>query len=250
MQSPAFLEIRRVSKTYHSAAKSSEVLKEVSFDVARGEFLVLVGPSGCGKSTILNMIAGFETPTTGEILLEGRKVTGAGPDRLMMFQEHALFPWLNVIDNIAFGLREKRMSREERRARAEELVRMVHLEGWEKAWIHELSGGMRHRVALARSIAPDPAILLIDEPFSSLDAVTKQHLYAELQEIWSTTGKTIISVTHDPAEAACLGDRVVVFSTKPGELKSQILIDIARPRSVNDYRVGQYARAITEHLEK
>jgi NitT/TauT family transport system ATP-binding protein len=220
--------------------------------VREGEFVVFFGPSGCGKSSLLNMIAGFETPTSGEITLEGTPISKPGPDRLMLFQEHALFPWLNVMENVVYGLkrqRKYRFKRKLRHQRARELLQMVHLNEFEKSSIHELSGGMKQRVALARALAPDPKVLLIDEPFPALDALVRAKLYAELQEILIRTRKTILSVTHDPNEAACLGDRVVVFTGRPGRIKAEIRVDLPRPRGVSDPKVAAFASRIMAELE-
>jgi NitT/TauT family transport system ATP-binding protein len=219
--------------------------------VKQGEFVVFFGPSGCGKSSLLNMIAGFEEPTEGSIVLEGNPVTHPGPDRLMMFQEHALFPWLTVIDNVLYGLRRQRKYRFKRRLRlqrARELLEMVHLDEFENASIHELSGGMKQRAALARALAPDPKLLLIDEPFPQLDALVRAKIYTELQEILIRTHKTILSVTHDPNEAACLADRVVVFTGRPGKVKAVIKVELPRPRDINDPKVTEYGARIMAEL--
>jgi NitT/TauT family transport system ATP-binding protein len=197
------------------------------------------------------MIAGFEAPTSGKIVLDGQPISKPGPDRLMMFQEHALFPWLNVMDNVLFGLRRQRKFRFRKRLRyvkAKELLQMVHLEEFEKSLIHELSGGMKQRVALARALAPDPKLLLIDEPFPQLDALVRAKLYAELQEILIRTNKTILSVTHDPNEAACLGDRVLVFTGRPGQIKAEIKIDLPRPREISDPKLAEFTNRIMAEL--
>jgi NitT/TauT family transport system ATP-binding protein len=230
-----------------------EALAPVSLEIQAGEFVVLFGPSGCGKSTLLNLIAGFDAPTTGEITLEGRPVRRPGNDRLMMFQEHGLFPWLKVIDNVAYGLRwvtGYRFRPRRRRRRAMELLALVHLEEFAHASVHELSGGMKQRVALARALAPDPKLLLIDEPFPALDALVRAKLYGELQEILVRTRKTIVSVTHDAREAACLGDRVIVFTGRPGRIKAEIKVELPRPRDINDVAVGAYAAQIAAQLEE
>jgi NitT/TauT family transport system ATP-binding protein len=170
----------------------------------------------------------------------------------MLFQEHALFPWLNVMDNVLYGLKRHRkywFKRKRQRERARELLAMVHLQEFEKASIHELSGGMKQRVALARALAPDPKVLLVDEPFPALDALVRAKLYAELQEILVRTRKTILSVTHDPHEAACLGDRVLVFTGRPGKIKTAIRVDLPRPRDINDPKVAEFAGRIMAELE-
>jgi NitT/TauT family transport system ATP-binding protein len=225
----------------------------VNLDVREGEYVVLFGPSGCGKSTLLNLVAGFEAPTSGEILLDGKPVRGPSNDRLMMFQEHTLFPWLNVIDNVRYGLRWEdgyRFRWRKQRLKAMELLRMMHLEEFAKSSIHELSGGMKQRAALARALAPDPHVLLIDEPFPALDALVRAKLYIELQDILVRTHKTILSVTHDAREAACLGDRVIVFTGRPGRIKTEIAVDLPRPRDVNDPQVTEFAARITARLEE
>src|SRR5262245_10375255 len=246
------LRFARVSKTFDTGSQKTEALGEVSLDVREGEWVVLFGPSGCGKSTLLNLVAGFEAPTTGQVLLDGKPVRRPGNDRLMMFQEHALFPWLNVVENVRYGLRWDKnyaFRRRKQKQRALELLRMVHLDDFVTASIHELSGGMKQRVALARALAPDPEVLLIDEPFPALDALVRAKLYSELQDILVRTRKTIVSVTHDPREASCLGDRVVVFTGRPGRIRAQIQIDLPRPLDINDPRVAQYATHISARLE-
>lgn len=246
------LHIDKVTKQFVSATQTVDALQEVTLSVKEGEYVVLFGPSGCGKSTLLNLVAGFEEPTTGSITLCGAEVDGPGNDRLMMFQEHALFPWMTVIENVMYGLKwekEYRFRFRARRKKAMELLGLVHLTEFARASIHELSGGMKQRVALARALAPDPQVLLIDEPFPALDALVRAKLYAELQEILVRTRKTILSVTHDPHEAACLADRVIVFTGRPGRIKAEIAIDLPRPRDVNDAQVAEYARKIMAELE-
>ncbi len=250
--SPVKLRLSKVTKTYRTGAQVVEALQPVDLEIREGEYVVLFGPSGCGKSTLLNLIAGFEAPTTGEITLDDQVIERPGSDRLMMFQEHALFPWLNVIENVMYGLkwqRAYRFRRRRRRERAMELLKLVHVDEFAKARIHELSGGMKQRVALVRALAPDPKVLLIDEPFPALDALVRAKLYTELQDILVRTRKTIVSVTHDPREAACLGDRVLVFSGRPGRVCAEITIDLPRPRDINDPVVAECAGQITAQLE-
>ena len=248
------LRVSNVTKSFESEDGTVvEVLKPINIDIAEGEYVVLFGPSGCGKSTLLNLIAGFDHPDAGEIVLDGEAVTRPGHDRLMMFQEHALFPWLKVVDNVAYGLRWQpgyHFRPSKRRKKAVELLKLVHLEDFAKSSIHELSGGMKQRVALARALAPDPKVLLIDEPFPALDALVRAKLYGELQEILISTKKTIVSVTHDPREAACLADRVLVMSPRPGTIQEEIRIDLPRPRDINDPGVSEYAAKITAMLEE
>ncbi len=249
---PVKLEFSEVAKSFEHDSQTVAALRPVSLRVHAGEFVVLFGPSGCGKSTLLNLVAGFETPTSGTITLDGKAIDGPGNDRLMMFQEHALFPWLNVIDNVMYGLRWEpgfRFRPHARRRKALELLHLVHLDEFAKSSIHELSGGMRQRVALARALAPDPKVLLIDEPFPALDALVRAKLYIELQDILVRTHKTIMSVTHDPREAACLGDRVVIFTGRPGRIRSEVRVDLPRPRDINSPEVAEHAGRINAQLE-
>ena len=246
------LRLKNVSKTYQSATQRVEALTSLDLEVAEGEMVVFFGPSGCGKSTLLNLIAGFETPTTGGITLDGKPVSKPGRDRLMLFQEHALFPWLNVIKNVRFGLKNKREFRFRPWKQLETArfwLKLMKLEEFESSLVHELSGGMKQRVALARALAPDPVILLVDEPFPALDALTKAKLYGDLQDILIKTKKTIISVTHDPREAACLGDRVLIFTPRPGSIQREIRVELPRPRDINAPEVGEYANQIMGELE-
>jgi NitT/TauT family transport system ATP-binding protein len=248
--SPVKLRLAQVSKTYSTGTQVVAALEPVNLEIREGEFVVFVGPSGCGKSTLLNIIAGFEDVSEGEITLDGKPVEGPHYDRLMMFQEHGLFPWLNVIQNVMFGLkRQFRFKPRARRAHARQFLQLVHLGEFENARIHELSGGMKQRVALARALAPDPKVLLVDEPFGALDAITRAKLYGDLQEIHQRTRKTIILVTHDAREAACLGDRVLVFSGRPGRIKADITISLSRTRDINDPVVAECAASIMAQLE-
>ena len=242
----------QVTKTFESANQTVEAVGPIDLEVKEGEYVVFFGPSGCGKSTLLNIIAGLDHPSSGEITLEGKPVTRPGSDRLMMFQEHTLFPWLSVIKNVMFGLRNERrywFQPRKRREIAREWLKVMHLEEFESAAIHELSGGMKQRAALARALAPDPKVLLIDEPFPALDALVRAKLYGDLQEILIRTNKTIISVTHDPREAACLGDRVLVFTPRPGRIRKEIPVNLPRPRDINDPQVTEYSKTIMAELE-
>ncbi len=223
-------------------------LSDINLSVRPGEFVCLVGPSGCGKSTLLNIIAGFDRPSAGEMLVGGTKVTGPGRDRIVVFQEAALFPWLNVRSNVEFGLKLAGLGRSERRERADQYLKLVGLERFHKAYIHELSGGMKQRVQLARSLAVDPEILLMDEPFAALDAQTRDVLQEELQTIWQRTGKTVVFVTHNVREAVLLADRVVVMSPSPGRIKREIAISLEHPRSPDSHAVVDLAADIREEL--
>jgi NitT/TauT family transport system ATP-binding protein len=247
---PIKLAIDHVSKWFREGVVKTHALDDVSLTVDEGEFVVLVGKSGCGKSTLLNMIAGLEKPDKGTIATEGKPVTAPGRERMMMFQESALFPWLNVIGNVMFGLKLKPgLNNRERREVAQYYLKLVGLERFMKSNIHELSGGMRQRVALARALAPNPRMLLMDEPFAALDAMTREQLYGDLQEIWAKRKKTIVFVTHNVREAVCLGDRVVLFSPHPGRVREQFKIDLPRPRDINSASLANYSAEITRALK-
>ena len=210
------IEVRRVSKCFQSSTCGvTAAVHDISIAIGDGEFVCLVGPSGCGKTTLLNLIAGLERADEGEVLVRGRRVRGPGPDRGVMFQDAALFPWLSVAENVAFGMKEVRLGRKEREARARKYLELVKMSGFQRAWVHELSGGMKQRVALARALALEPDILLMDEPFGALDAKSRDALQAELVDIWQKTGKTIVFVTHDMAEAVRIGSRVIVLRARP-----------------------------------
>lgn len=243
------LEIQGVTKTFRGKSGVLAALESIDLTVQTGEFVCLLGPSGCGKSTLLNIVAGLEQPTTGEIRVKGKPVQRADRDRVMIFQNAALFPWLNVIDNVEFGLRMMGMPKAERQATARRFLQMVHLSDFARSFIHELSGGMKQRVALARALAINPDILLMDEPFGALDAQTRDLLHDELQTIWADTRKTILFVTHNVREAIVLGDRVVVFSARPGKIKRTFTIQLARPRQIESYAVVDLAREIMQELK-
>ena len=219
-------------------------------EVAAGEFVCLLGPSGCGKSTLLSIIAGLEQASNGKILADGQRVQGPGPERVQLFQEAALFPWLDVQRNIEFGLLQAGMKARERSEVVHHFIELVHLQGFEKSYVHQLSGGMRQRVAIARALAIDPSILLMDEPFGALDALTRDRLHAELEAIWSRTGKTILFVTHNVREAVALGDRVLVFSPRPGRIVRDFRIDLPRPRLLEDHALVDTAAEILAVLKE
>src|SRR5947209_12835083 len=200
------VRIEGVSKTFAGRSGPVEALRPVNLEVEAGEFVCLLGPSGCGKSTLLNIIAGLEAGSTGEVWANGKKVQGPGTDRVLLFQEAALFPWLDVQHNVEFGLRQAGISARERRVLAQRFIELVHLKGFERSYVHQLSGGMRQRVAIARALALDPAVLLMDEPFGALDALTRDRLHIELETIWAATRKTVVFVTHNVREAVALGD--------------------------------------------
>ena len=226
------LILENVGKTFENTGRAT--LKNINLEIQPGEFLCVVGKSGCGKSTLLNLIAGLEAPTEGRILLKGKEVKGPGSERTVMFQEHALFPWLNVIQNIKFGMKINGVPKEEQEIRAEKYLKMMQLEQYKDYAIHQLSGGMRQRVALARAFTMDSDILLMDEPFSALDKQTSNHLRKELQDIWMQTHKTIFFITHSVEEAVYLGDKVVVMSGENGGIRNIVPINLERPRHVYD----------------
>ncbi len=248
MQQPRGLQVINVDKVYPTRSGNLQALARISLTVPPGEFVCAIGPSGCGKTSLLYILAGLETPTSGQVLVDGQPVAGTEPSRVLLFQEAALFPWLAVEDNIEFGLKMKSLPRAARRATTQRLLQMVHLEPFADAWVHELSGGMKQRVALARALAVDPAILLLDEPFGALDAITRELLHDELQELWMRMGKTIVFVTHNVREAVVLGDRVVVFSPRPGRILADHRVDLPRPRHIDDPEIAELARRISADL--
>jgi NitT/TauT family transport system ATP-binding protein len=247
---PSKLSIQSVSKTFKTKSGEVQALDRVSLEVGEGEFVFLVGASGCGKSNLLNIIAGLEKPDEGLVMTDGKPVTGPGRDRLVMFQESALFPWLDVLGNVLFALRLKpNLTPKDRIEVAQYYLELVGLTRFQHANIHELSGGMKQRVALARALAPNPRVLLMDEPFAALDALTREQLYGDIQRIWKARNKTIIFVTHNVREAACLGDRVVLFSPHPGRVQEQFRIELPRPRDINSVDLAGYASQITRSLK-
>ncbi|ELZ43144.1 ABC transporter-related protein [Halorubrum californiense DSM 19288] len=231
------ITIQNVSRSY----ESTQALADVSFSVAEGEFCCVVGPSGCGKTTLLRAIAGLDDPDGGSILVGGDPVTGPGLDRGMVFQEYALFPWRTVRGNIRFGLDRPACDCPDCEARVKELVDLVGLDGFEDAYPKELSGGMKQRVGIARALAVDPEILLMDEPFGSVDARMRDRLHGELLDIWTQTEQTVVFVTHDIDEAVTLADRVIVMDADPGTVQSTFSIDLERPR-------GRTARDFVDHV--
>jgi len=241
--------VRSASKTYstkHGATITA--LDSVSVDIAPGEFVCLVGRSGCGKTTLLNMIAGFVTPTTGSVSVGDDLVTGPGQGKGVVFQNFGLFPWLSARKNIEFACRRKQMSKQEAADRATELVRLVRLNGFEDKYPHELSGGMQQRVAIARTLATEPKVLLMDEPFGALDEFTRSDLQTELLRIWTETEKTIVFVTHSVSEAVLLADRILVLSPHPGRVKCVMPITLPRPRSNLDLECLRLEKEIQDAL--
>jgi NitT/TauT family transport system ATP-binding protein len=244
------LSVEGVSKWFRTPRATVHALEGITLKVQEGEFVCLVGPSGCGKSTLLDIIAGLTKPDQGRVLADGQPVEGPGRHRLVMFQEAALFPWLNVFGNVMFGLNRKPgLSGRERREIADHHLDLVGLTKFKHSYVHELSGGMKQRVALARALAPDPRVLLMDEPFSSLDALTRDQLYRDFQDIWQSRKLTILLVTHNVREAVCLADRVVLMSTNPGRIRDEFKISLPRPRDINAPELAVYAQKIAAALK-
>lgn len=225
-------------------------LDNINLHIGDKEFVCLVGPSGCGKTTLLRIIAGLDFPTSGSLSLDGRPIEGPDPERGMVFQEYSLFPWMNISDNIGFGLTMKGTGREEKKKIVEEYLDLVNLKGFGKSYPHELSGGMRQRVAIARALANDPEVLLMDEPFGALDAQTRNMMQRELLEIWEKTKKTIIFVTHSVDEAVFLADRIVVLSPRPGRIKDIIEVDLPRIRERTDPEFANLRRHVLSLMEE
>ena len=245
------LVVADVSKSFVTERGTTHALDHVSLNVREGEFVCLVGPSGCGKSTLLNIIAGLDQPDSGQVLADGKPITKPGSDRMVMFQESALYPWLDVMGNVMFGLKLKSgLQPKEREDVAMFYLKLVGLEKFVHANIHELSGGMKQRVALARALAPNPRMLLMDEPFAALDAMTREQLYGDIQQIWAKRRKTIIFVTHNVREAVCLGDRVILFSPHPGRIQEQFEIKLPRDRDINSVDLAKYSTEITRALKR
>jgi NitT/TauT family transport system ATP-binding protein len=238
------ITVQNVSRAY----ESTRALDDVSFSVAEGEFCCVVGPSGCGKTTLLRAMAGLDDPDSGSVLIDSDPVTEPGLDRGMVFQEYALFPWRTVRGNVRFGLDRPACECADCEARVRELVDLVGLEGFEDAYPKALSGGMKQRVGIARALAPDPEILLMDEPFGSVDARTRDRLHAELLDIWSETKQTVVFVTHDIDEAVTLADRVIVMDADPGTVQSTFSIDLERPRERTDRDFVDYVARIRDEL--
>jgi NitT/TauT family transport system ATP-binding protein len=231
------LQIQDVSKTFVDGKRIVEALQPINLNVEAGEFVCFLGPSGCGKSTLLSIIAGLEDASSGTVLVNGKKVTGPGTERILLFQEAALFPWLDIQRNVEFGLRQIGIPARQRTEIARNFLTKVHLTGFERSYPHQLSGGMKQRAAIARALAINPEVLLMDEPFGALDAFTRDRLHGELESIWSETRKTVIFVTHNVREAIALGDRVVVFAPRPGRIVRDFKIDLPRPRSLEDHQL-------------
>jgi len=242
---------RGLRKEFVDISRQAQVvaLSNIDLDIGEDEFLTILGPSGCGKSTLLNIIAGFEHATDGEVRLDGQTIRDPGPDRGVVFQEYALFPWLNVVQNIEFGLRERGVPKAERKVRVTRQISAVGLDGFEDRFPQELSGGMRQRVALARVLVNDPKILLMDEPFAALDAQTRTIMQTELLRVWSAERRTALFVTHNIEEAVLLGDRLVVMTARPGRIKEIVNVKLPRPRDVTSAEFNEIRRYVASLLE-
>jgi NitT/TauT family transport system ATP-binding protein len=243
------IEVRDVSLVYDTPGGQVHAVEAASFRLAASEFLCIVGPSGCGKSTLLNIIAGFLSPTAGEIRIGGKAVTGRGMDRGVVFQDFAqLFPWRTALGNVEFGLEMKGVAKAERERTALAQLALVKLEKFAHAYPHHLSGGMQQRVAIARALAYNPAVLLMDEPFAALDAMTRDAMQRLLAEVWRETRKTVVYVTHNVAEAVFLADRVIVMTPHPGTVKAEVPIGLARPRDQLSVAFLEHQKTLLHHL--
>jgi NitT/TauT family transport system ATP-binding protein len=242
------LEMKNAGKIYAQGARSIEALRGANLRVGKGEFICLIGASGCGKSTLLRMAAGFEPATSGESLMWGMPISGPGPSRGMVFQDYGLFPWLSVRDNIGFGPKSRGRPKVEVRETVDRFIELVGLTNFADVYPHQLSGGMKQRVAIARVLANDAEIVLMDEPFGALDAMTRERLQDELVELWSRTGLTVLFVTHSIEEAIFLADRVVVMSPGPGRIDNEYVIDLPRPRDIASPEFNEWRRLLSAQL--
>lgn len=247
------IHFNNVSKTFSQngtgAARKIQALAPLSFSIDGGEFFSIIGPSGCGKSTLLNLLAGLETSDSGHVALDGNLIDHPGPDRAVVFQEHGLMPWMTVSRNVEYGLKLMGLSSSERRDRARQYLKMVHLSKYADAMPHQLSGGMKQRVAIARALALQPQVLLMDEPFSALDAQTRDVLHDELQRIWQETRTTIVFVTHNIREAVYLSDRVMIMTAPPGQVKSIVRVPFAHPRAKSSAELGSFTASLHEEIK-
>ena len=235
--------------TKHFNGSSVHGVSDISLTCEPGQFVVVVGPSGCGKSTLLNIAAGMIRQDAGTVTLDGRTTDGPGPERAMVFQEHGLFPWLTAAQNIEFGLKMAGIHTAQRRDRVAEALKLVHLTTSADKLVHELSGGMRQRVAIARALVMDPAVLLMDEPFASLDAQTRTLLHGQLQELWVQTRKTILFVTHSVGEAVRLADRIIVLHAHPGRIRREFRVQLPHPRNFDSADISQLVRLVRKEIE-
>ncbi len=226
------------------------ILDDITLRIEPGEFVVVVGPSGCGKTTLLNIAAGMFKPSRGQALLDGKPILAPGPERAMVFQEHSLFPWLTAADNIAFGLKMMGLSKSDRDARVAEALQMVNLSAAANKLVHELSGGMRHRIAIARSLVVKPRVLLMDEPFAALDAQTRTLLHDELQRLWWKTRNTVLFVTHSVGEAVRLADRIIIMNAYPGRIRKEITVNIPHPRPMDSPEVSEVGHLVRTEIQE
>ena len=242
------ISIQGVNKTFPTSTNDVVALKAIDLEIPAGQFVCLLGPSGCGKSTLLNAVAGFAQPSSGRISANGKLVTEPGPERGMVFQEYALFPWMTVSDNVAFGLQVQNLPARQIQARVDELLVLLNLSEFKDRYPRDLSGGVRQRVAIARVLALDSPILLMDEPFGALDALTRRSLQDELLRIWSELGKTILFVTHSIEESIFLADRIVVMTYRPGTVKQDIMVSLPRPRDASSPEFNALKRQLSESV--
>jgi NitT/TauT family transport system ATP-binding protein len=245
------LEIKNLSKTFVSASgETVEALKDINLEIMDKEFICLLGPSGCGKTTLLRIIGGLDSATSGAVLLDGNSISGPDPKTAMIFQEYSLFPWRTVLNNITFGLEIQGVEKERRRQLALSFLDLVGLQGFERSFPYELSGGMRQRVAVARALAVEPEVLLMDEPFGALDAQTRNRMQKELLEIWEKTQKTIIFVTHSVDEAVYMSDRIVVLTRRPGTIREVMDVPIPRPRERTSTEFARIRRHVLDLMDE
>lgn len=238
------LELKQINKQFGTL----QVLKDINITIEKGEFVAIVGPSGCGKSTALRMLAGLETPSDGEILADGQPIADPSPNRMMIFQEHALFPWSTVEANVGLGLELAKVSKAERKQRINAALSLVHLDGFNNYYPSQLSGGMRQRVAIARALIMEPDVLLMDEPYGALDAMTRLTMQNELIKLWEGTGRTMFLITHDIDEALYLADKIYVMSARPGQIIRSIVPELPRPRNRNSEPFVQHRKEIMQLL--
>lgn len=245
---PPFVSFNHVGKTFHVAGQPIDAVRDFTLDIAKGEFIAILGESGCGKSTLLRLLAGLDTQHGGQILIEGQQVTGIGGDRGLVFQEPRLFPWLDVEHNVGLGLANERLGAQERSKLVADYIRLVRLEGFERALPHQLSGGMAQRVAIARGLVANPRILMLDEPFGALDAQTRQQMQNELRGISERQGITTLLVTHDVEEALFLADRIVVMAARPGRIRRIVCPPLPRRRDRVSYEFHRLRQELIEEL--
>lgn len=244
------LKVEKINKTFMNNGKKNQVLKDISFEIEKGQFISLLGPSGCGKTTLLTIIAGFQKADLGATLVGGNEVKKAGPDRGFVFQNYALFPWMTVKENILFPMKQTKMPKDTRKERLEHLLKIAQLEGKENLYPHQISGGMKQRTALVRALATTPDVLLMDEPLGALDFQMRQRLQDELEDIWLEDRTTVVMVTHDVDEAIYLSDRVIVMSTDKGRIVEDMYIDLDRPRDRKSVGYEKYKDNLTDILSK